>query len=282
MTHSAISHSAISNVADDGFNLMPFINIDALAKGAQSFHTAEPFSHCVIDNFFMPELAQALEAEFPDYNATEWHEYNNPIEVKKTCNNWNVFKPLTYRAFAFFNSPAFVQQLSSLLAIAPLYADDGLNGGGWHIHKAGGKLNTHLDYSIHPKLGLQRRLNLIIYMSQEWQTEWGGALGFWSHDAQRQQPAELVKEIAPVFNRAVLFDTTQNSWHGLPKPLTCPAHQFRKSLAVYYLTTPPENTDPRGKALFAPDDNQKNDGGVLELIRQRAGTNTASDVYIKK
>jgi hypothetical protein len=46
-----------------------------------------------------------------------------------------------------------------------LYPDPGLHGGGWHMHGAGGNLNPHLDYSIHPKSGLMRKLNIIIYLS---------------------------------------------------------------------------------------------------------------------
>jgi Rps23 Pro-64 3,4-dihydroxylase Tpa1-like proline 4-hydroxylase len=36
------------------------------------------------------------------------------------------------------------------------------------------KLNVHLDYSIHPKLGLERRLNLVLYITSGWKPEWGG------------------------------------------------------------------------------------------------------------
>ena len=119
-----------------------------------------------------------------------------------------------------------------LLDNTPLFADSGLNGGGWHIHKQGGKLNTHLDYSLHPKLKLERKLNLIVYLNPDWNAEWGGALGFWGNESS-SKPGELVKEIPPKFNRAVIFDTTVNSWHGLPDPLRCPEGQSRKSLAVY-------------------------------------------------
>ena len=45
-----------------------------------------------------------------------------------------------------------------------LFIDPGLHGGGWHIHSNKGNLNPHLDYSIHPKMDIQRRLNLIVYL----------------------------------------------------------------------------------------------------------------------
>ena len=67
----------------------------------------------------------------------------------------------------------------------------------------------------------------------------------------------------------MLFDTTQNSWHGFPEPLQCPEGVYRKSLAVYYLTEPPEGTDPRPRALYAPSKEQENNQEILKLIEER-------------
>jgi hypothetical protein len=162
-----------------------------------------------------------------------------------------------------------------------MYSDPGLHGGGWHLHGKGGKLNVHLDYDIHPKVKLQRKLNLIVYLNKDWQPEWGGGLELWSHDDATNGPKELVKTVENKFNRAVLFDTTQNSWHGLPENLTCPDGQYRKSIAVYYLQIPIRATD-RQKAVFAPHKEQASDQSVLELIRQRSDINTFRDAYVKK
>jgi len=223
-----------------------------------------------------------LEQEFPDFDDILWHEYRNAIEIKKVCNNWNVFPKLTYQVFSYLNSDAFVNTLSEILFDEKiLYSDIGLNGGGWHIHKRGGRLNTHLDYSLHPKLGLQRKLNIIIYLNSKWQKAWGGSLGLWGNESS-ESPGDLVNEIEPVFNRATILDTTCNSWHGLSKPLMCPEGEFRKSLAIYYLTEPPANVDEREKALFAPTEAQKGDKEVLELIKERSNIATASNVYTKK
>ncbi len=262
-------------------NIQDFINVDNLLKSFRTFHDEKPFPHAVIDNFFNKNVAQQLENEVPDFNGNAWHKYNNAIEVKKVCNDWNLFPPLTYRAFSILNSQEMLEILANKAKVKPLFSDEGLNGGGWHIHGKGGKLNTHLDYSIHPKLGLQRKLNIIIYLNQNWQEEWGGSLGLWDHDSLTRGPGELKKKITPKFNRAVIFDTTCNSWHGLPDPLTCPEGEYRKSLATYYLTTPHENASKRGKALFAPTPEQANDEEILELIKKRASISEASKVYKK-
>jgi Rps23 Pro-64 3,4-dihydroxylase Tpa1-like proline 4-hydroxylase len=255
------------------------INEKTVLKALSTYGREGPFDHCVIDNFFKKKIAVQLESEFPDFDSDKWHEYNNAIEVKRVCNNWNVFPPTTYQVFNYLNSNEFLKILRSVIfQNKELYPDVGLNGGGWHIHKQGGKLNTHLDYSLHPKLGLQRKLNIIIYLNSNWKKEWDGNLGLWSNKSNKK-PGKLVKQIEPKFNRAVLFDTTQNSWHGLPNPLKCPKTEFRKSLAVYYLCEPPEKVNKRGKALFAPTDQQANDKSVIDLIKKRSDVKTASSSY---
>ena len=228
-----------------------------------------PFYYQVIDNFFNKEQAKTISQEFPEYNSDIWYCYNNPLEHKKTCNNWYQFGPETYKTLTMLNSKEFIKQLQKITGISKLYPDIGLHGGGLHIHGTGGKLNIHLDYSIHPKLKLQRKLNLIIYLEEDWNPKWGGNLEFWSHNQERNKPNKKIVTLDNIFNRAVLFDTTQNSWHGFPDPLTCPEGKYRKSLAVYYLTDPTEGTDPRPRALFAPTKDQENNPEILNLIESR-------------
>lgn len=252
-----------------------------LAPYFKDFAKAMPFSHCVVDNFLPEELAHTLSEEFPSFDDPKWHQYNNAIEIKKTCNNWNLFPKATYDTFNALNSPIFLEQLSTLTGISPLLPDPGLNGGGWHIHANGGKLNPHLDYSMHPKLPYQRKLNIIIYLQKDWKEAWGGHLGLYTHDEQKQGPGKLVHEFAPTFNRALFFDTTQNSWHGLCKEVSTPPGICRKSMAAYYLTAPPKDVDTRAKALFAPTKEQEGNDEILDLIKKRSNINTADSTYRK-
>lgn len=245
------------------------------------FRKAEPFSHVVIDDFWQQDIAEKLVSEFPAYDSPVWHShYLNAIEDKKACNHWDKFPATTYQAFSYLNSPKFLDIVEDIAGAHKVYPDVGLHGGGWHCHHKGGKLNVHLDYSIHPKLQLERHYNLIVYMTPNWQSEWGGGLELWSHNADGSAK-ERVLTVENKFNRAVLFDTTQYSWHGLPDNLTCPEGINRQSMAVYYLTEPSEQADPRGKALFIPHKEQANDPEVLELIKKRSNTTTADQVYKK-
>lgn len=243
-----------------------------------TFQNNVPYNHIVIDNFLPVEFIREISSEFPDSEHQCWYRYSNPIENKLACPDWSIFKENTYKALTYFVSEEFVDKLKYITG-ENLVPDYGLHGGGLHAHKNGGKNNVHVDYSVHPKLKKQRKLNLILYVTENWQSEWGGALELWSHDSENNAPLEKIKTVDSVFNRAVIFDTTQNSWHGLPETIVCPEGVMRKSLAVYYLRECPEGVDPRQKALFAPHGDQKNDPNVLEIIKKRSDNKDFEKVY---
>jgi Rps23 Pro-64 3,4-dihydroxylase Tpa1-like proline 4-hydroxylase len=235
----------------------------------------------VLDNFLDDELANDLAKEFPDINDDSLFKYSNPLEKKFALNDWNKFPSNTYSFFKFLCSEKFVDDLGKILGIK-LFPDYGLHGGGWHLHPDGGKLNPHLDYNIHPKLGLQRRINLIIYLSEDWKPEYGGHFGLWENNTETNLPDSLVKEVEIKFNRAVIFDTSLQSWHGLSRQVTSNGQKVRKSLAIYYLCEPPVNYVNRQRALYAPTDDQKNNPEIEEFIKKRSDNNLYKDHYIKK
>lgn len=247
------------------------VNLDSLSKSFAEFNTAFPFRHAVIDDFFTEDVANQLANDFANYETDTYNgKYLNDIEIKKTCNVWDRFPETTYRAFQYLNSPDFTLLISTLTGAGVLHSDSGLHGGGWHIHPSGGKLNVHLDYSIHPKMKLQRKFNLIVYLNKNYQSGWGGELGLWTNNPETDKPLDCVKTVEPMFNRAVLFDTTGWSWHGLEVPNSFPENECRKSMALYYLQAPDESATNRNRALFEPSKEQENNPKILELIERRS------------
>jgi len=257
------------------------IKIEEIKKRVEEFHSAAPFPHLVIDDFVDADFANSLAGEFPVIDDSSLFTYSNPLEKKSALNDWNRFPASTYKFFEYLCSETFVSTLGEILGIK-LYPDFGLHGGGWHMHPDGGKLNPHLDYNIHPKLGLQRRINLILYLSQDWQSEFGGHFGLWSNDPVSSRPLRLEKEVEIKFNRAVIFDTTYQSWHGLSRQVSSGGTNVRKSLAIYYLCDPPANTENRQRALYAPTEDQISNPDIEELIRKRADNQLYKDQYITK
>ena len=189
----------------------------------KKFLKAKPFNYVIIDSFWSKKNANLIHKEINKFtlNNTNAH-YDNAIEKKLVCNHYDKFDLNLYNAFCFLNSSYFLQIIKNITGIKEVVPDVGLHGGGLHIHPSGGKLNVHKDYSIHPKLKMERRLNLIIYMTKNWKSKWGGELQLWSHDKKKNQPLKLEQNILNKFNRAILFDTTQNSWHGLPNKIKMP------------------------------------------------------------
>ena len=253
------------------------LNIEDLK---QNYFSSEPFNHLVIDNFLSEDIIEKIAKEFPDFEEEFWYSYDNPLESKKASNNWNNFNNFTYSYFLKVLSSEFTSLLENITG-CKLYPDIGLHGGGLHTHKKGGRLNPHLDYSVHPKLDLQRKLNLILYVNPLWKPEYGGHLGLWKSDSNGD-PIALEKEIECVFNRAVIFDTSQNSWHGLSTDVVPPEGITRNSLAVYYLTDKPEDCDPRMKVKYAPREDQKDDPKILDLILKRQSITEFDKTYIIK
>ncbi len=257
------------------------INLDFLEKEAATFQSAKPFPHLIIDDFVDESIAVKLSSEFPNIDDASLFSYSNPLEKKSALNDWNRFPSTTYKFLEYLCSEPVVSRLSQILEIK-LYPDFGLHGGGWHMHPDGGKLNPHLDYSIHPKLGLQRRINLIIYLSQDWQPDFGGHFGLWSNDSETSSPLRLESEVEIKFNRAVIFDTTFMSWHGLSRQVSTDGNNIRKSLAVYYLCDPPSDVANRERALYAPTEDQKNNPEIEDFIRKRADSQLYKDHYVSK
>jgi hypothetical protein len=106
---------------------------------------------CGDDNSRVPGRHRKSSKRISGLRGSDLARVQQSSRSKENDEQLELFKPATYQTFVRFNSPEFVQTLSRLFGMEALFADDGLNGGGLHIHRRGGKLNTHLDYSIHPK-----------------------------------------------------------------------------------------------------------------------------------
>jgi hypothetical protein len=207
------------------------------------FQTAVPYKHVIIDSFFDETYANLLADAFPTVD-TSWVKYWNPIEKKFALNHFSN-APMFESLFQHLQSDSFLHTVRSATGISTLEADPYLHGAGLHYHPNGGKLDMHLDYSIHPITGKERRVNIILYLNKEWKEEWGGDLELW--DAAFTGP---VTTVTPTFNRAVLFQTNDISWHGIPHPIRCPDGVGRKSLAIYYVSPPESIQNIRLKAQF--------------------------------
>jgi len=254
------------------------INQLAIESCKRIYRQSKPYPNIVIDNFFKDHVAENIFRELSEYDYKKFHSvhYDSAIEKKFACNHYDRFPPNIYNAFIFLNSAPFVNIIKEITQTEKVFVDVGLHGGGMHFHEKGGMLNIHQDYDLHPKIKLKRKFNLIIYMTEKWSESYKGHLEMWSHDDETDKPKQCVKKVLPKYNRAVLFDTTHNSWHGLPEELQCPPDIVRQSLAIYYLTEADKDINKRPRALFVPSRKQENDIKVKKLIEERTKINGSS------
>ena len=202
-------------------------------QNRERFVNANPFPFIIIDDFFSKEFLNEVLNQFP--NLTEQKKttnYDNKNEVKFANNQYKNFPNNIKKLFDFLNSDFFLNFLQRITNIQEkLIPDFELNGGGLHEIKKGGLLKIHSDFNKHPNLDLDRRLNVLIYLNKDWKEEYGGHLEFWD-----KEMTSCREKVLPIFNKMVIFSTTDNSNHGHPDPLNCPDNMSRKSIATYYYT----------------------------------------------
>jgi hypothetical protein len=216
-----------------------------LENNSNIYKNNNPFPHIVIDGFLKPEIANEVAENFPKLDSGFWYQYDNPIEKKFATDDIRKFPTLIAKVIHSLNSQDFTNSLEKLIGIKDLFSDPYLHGGGLHCSRKGGKLDVHLDYSLHPKLRMERRCNLILYLSSNWQSEWGGNLELWNNDMTKCE-----KKVEPIFNRVVIFNTDDLSFHGHPEELKTPEGISRNSIALYYLTEARESASSRPRARF--------------------------------
>lgn len=203
------------------------------------FINAEPYEHIIIPNFLNENYAEDIYNKFPtDFETDNWHKYMNPIEVKYANDYINELDDSLRNFFYLLSTDKIINIINKISNIPDLQYDPYLHGAGIHAHPRNGRLNMHLDYEKHPYLDKQRRLNIILYISKDWDDNWNGQTELWD-----KEMLNCVIKSSVRFNTAIIFKTNDISWHGLPEIITCPKDVYRKSLAYYYISNIVSNKD---------------------------------------
>jgi hypothetical protein len=232
---------------------LDYARLYALADERKAgFKSATPFSHVGIDNLFDPVTYRKIAAAFPASDSTIWKKPDNAhtqgkLVTRRGDSNLkeSLYDDAARAVFFELNSGLFLHFLERLTNIPGLVGDPYFAEAGFHCTEAGGRLDIHADFSHHDQIGLERRLNLILYLNEDWKAEYGGALQLYDRDLQARQA------FLPIANRCVIFETSETSFHGHPEPTTPPPGIFRKSIALYYYTLP---TGRRKSKIIFPED----------------------------
>jgi hypothetical protein len=250
-------HSAIKNRVEELLN-----DVERYIK---TYKEAKPYPHIVLDNFLPDKIADLILDEFPAADSNIWTKLPTEDQKGKFVAKDESQFPLNIRLLIHeLNSGTFLKFLEQLTGMTELITDAKIAGGGLHRIEQGGKLSVHVDFSHHPTNGLNRRINLLLFLNKNWQEEYGGNFELWTWDKGNKK---CEKRVLPIFNRCVIFSTTPTSYHGHPEPLNCPDSESRKSIALYYFSNGrPAEEDIEHNTLFKTRPNEQTSLGTL-LVR---------------
>ena len=201
----------------------------------------KPYTVVEVENFLPEPLLRKVLESFPAPSDEFWETSLIDVVESKRRTTWSSFFDIPNNindVVCLLNSSLFLKFGSKVLDIKKLMPDPYFTGGGLNESFTGDYLDVHVDGNYHDASGLNRRVNAILYLSEEWKQEWGGNFGIYSDQGKTK-----VYEIVPKLNTLVLFDTSDVSYHGYPEPITCPTDVSRRSLILYYYTKDKASTD---------------------------------------
>lgn len=239
-------------------------------KRNEDYKQAKPFPFIVFDDFIDASYLEKALFAFPSPADLDFYSYNNPLERKLAFDRIEFLPDPIKSILIALNSAVFLQFLEGLTGIQGLLADPYYRGGGIHQIRRDGKLDIHIDFNYYKKLKLIRKLNVLLYLNQGWQESYGGYLELWS--GKQVENSHIINrcehKVLPVFNRMVVFSTSETSYHGHPEPLTCPEGVTRKSIATYYYVAPTvdETSNSPHSTIFIK---RPQDDDVLDTLRAK-------------
>lgn len=154
----------------------------------------------ILIDYLPVNLAAKHLREMPEDN---FFRYNSPFEQK-----WALKKEYHDTLKYEFSQLETLLQLAIDLFDRPLYHDTTGQYRGAFRYEPGDYLNVHLDAQIHPTTELRHHVTVLWYLAGS------GNLEFW-RDNPPQGLVNIVN-VPSISGTVVMFDNTDNSWHGVP------------------------------------------------------------------
>lgn len=239
--------------------------------------------YCMADDILETTYAKHIQKEIIGSSMEQWDRYENPFEKKYTWRDKNKLLPLTKSLFDKLHTKEFIDFLSNFTGYE-LQEDKSKNWWGIHTFDNGDKLDIHVDAGRHPKNNLKKIITLGIYLSYNWSKECGGNIEFWKGTNSSNNDAKIYNKnlsIEPIFNRCIIFENNDYSWHGAPEPCVCNENQKRIFVTCSYLTDINDliHKNNRKKAFFVKLPNEPNDPEKDKLRLLRADPEKYKEIY---
>ena len=202
-------------------------------RAASEFRQPGRIPSAILEDLLPPEYARAIYEAFPPPERLVLKR--TPGQLKYVGYQMDAYHPLLEETIYAFQDPRIVRAIGSITGIPELLPDDKLYAGGISLMTEGQYLNPHLDNS-HDKDRLNYRvLNLLYYATPDWRDDAGGHLELWD-----EGPGKPQRTIHSRFNRLVVMQTDERSWHSVSKVL-CEGR--RCCLSNYYFSPRPAGRD---------------------------------------
>ena len=202
----------------------------------EKYAKAKPYSHCCIDGLFPKSLLQGVIGEVPKPESNQdWIPFEQEgrahNKVISSVEGLNHAGEQTKQLLSILTSSRFIRSLETLSGIRGLMLDPHFYNSGFHQMSRGGFLKIHRDFFYHHELSIYRRVNIILYLNEDWKEEYGGYLELCDEDLENSVM------YYPFNNRLVISNVTADALHGNPAPLACPEDRTRISFALWYFTS---------------------------------------------
>jgi hypothetical protein len=196
----------------------------------ETHFASQPVPLTIIDNFLPAEIFEATANDINNISKEQYTIFSNNVSLRQECRNF-INAPLIQSLVHSFNSSEFISWIEAFTGIEKLIPDPHLRGGGIARIASGSRLGLHTDFNWNDQLKLNRKVNLILYLTPGWQSEWDGDLELWDRDNTK-----CVNTIEPLANRLAIWN--YESWlvHGNSKTLSTPNGITRDNLIHFYYT----------------------------------------------
>jgi Rps23 Pro-64 3,4-dihydroxylase Tpa1-like proline 4-hydroxylase len=201
------------------------------------FQTQSP-NHFFHSNFFPDQDAKSILAEWPAAGSpwkTSQPLVDFGVGIKNEINDLDKMGERTRDILKLLQSSEFIRSLEFITGIDNLCPDLSMHGCGLVNTPKNGFLKIHADFNYLERLKKYRRINIVIYLNEEWQKEWKGDINFYSEDL-----TTTIKSYSPLFNNFIMFRVSDKVFHGYPEPIDCPTGMSRKSINFFYYTDEPD------------------------------------------
>jgi hypothetical protein len=194
------------------------------------FLSGRPIPNIIIDNFLPISTAKSLELEMDIIPKKLWKKFTRNQSYMEEYNDLLNLTEAS-RLVSQIHSKDFIKLLENITNINGLTIDPNFVGAGYSQSYQNDCLKIHTDFNWNESIKAYRTLNLIIYLTSDWEESYGGHLEFYDKNNKH-----AVQKIAPLFNRAIIWKYDERGFHGYPIPLTCPPDISRKSIRFFFYT----------------------------------------------